>query len=117
MFRRSRYGSADIRRPRSLARVAVSARGTGAIEQRLAFRETLRAIMTSLPDRRDLGAGSASGDIAGYRWRADIAPFVSNLVDPRLPTPWEPEAIVVRVRSPSGQLIQVNMIRLRRRPG
>lgn len=97
--------------------VAVSMRGARSIEQRLAFRETLRAIVTSLPDRAALNAGTASGETTGYRWRVDIAPFVATFVDPRLPTPWEPQAVVVRVQSPSGQLLQINTIRLRRRPG
>jgi general secretion pathway protein I len=97
--------------------MAVSMQGTGTIERRLAFRETLRAIITSLPDRRDLNAGSATGELSGYRWRVDISPFVSTLVDPREPTPWEPEAVVIRVQAPSGQLLQINTIRLRRRPG
>lgn len=99
------------------ALAAVSMRGTRAIEQRLAFRETLRAIIAATPETRDFKPGSASGEIHGYRWRADISPFVANFVDPRAPAPWEPESIVIRVRSPSGQLLQINTIRLRRRPG
>jgi general secretion pathway protein I len=97
------------------ALAAVSMRGTLAIEQRLAFRETLRAIMTSLPDGRNMTTGSATGEMRGYRWQMDISPFVSNFVDPRAPTPWEPESIVIRVQSPSGQLLQIDTIRLRRR--
>ena len=45
------------------------------------------------------------------------APFVANFVDPQAPTPWQPEAVVVTVRSPSGQLLRINTIRLRWRPG
>ena len=97
--------------------VAVSMRGTQSIGQRLAFRETLRALVTSLPDRRDLAAGTATGAAGGFGWRIDIAPFVANFVDPKAPTPWQPEAVVVTVRSPSGQLLRINTIRLRRRPG
>ena len=97
--------------------VAVSMRGTQSIGQRLAFRETLRALVTSLPDRRDLAAGTATGAAGGFGWRIDIAPFVANFVDPQAPTPWQPEAVVVTVRSPSGQLLRINTIRLRRRPG
>jgi len=99
------------------ALVAVSMRGAQSIDQRLQFRETLRALVTSLPDRRDLGAGSATGVSAGFRWRLDIAPFVATFVDPQAPTLWQPEAVVITVRSPSGQQLQINTIRLRRRPG
>ena len=97
--------------------VAVSMRGAQSIDQRLAFRETLRALMTSLPDSRDLDAGTKTGTAADYRWRLDIVPFVANFVDPRAPTPWVPQAVTVTVRAPSGQQLQINTIRLRRRPG
>ena len=95
--------------------VAVAARGTAGMEQRLAFRETVRAMMNSLPDRRDLAGGSASGETGGYRWRIDIAPFAAAFIDPRAPAPWQPQAVVIRAQSPSGQQIQINTIRLRKR--
>ena len=97
--------------------VAVAMRGAQSIERRVAFRETLRALVTSLPDRRDLDAVSATGVAAGFRWRLDIAPFVATFVDPRAPTLWQPTAVVITVQSPSGQQLQINTIRLRRRPG
>jgi len=99
------------------ALVAVSMRGVQSIDQRLQFRETLRALVTSLPDRRDLDAGSATGVSAGFRWRLDIAPFVATFVDPQAQAPWQPAAVVITVQSPTGQQIQINTIRLRRRPG
>jgi general secretion pathway protein I len=95
--------------------VAVSMRGARSIDQRVAFRETLRALMTSLPDRRDLDAGTKSGTSAGFLWRLEIAPFVASFVDPSATTQWQPEAIVVTVQSPSGQVMRINTIRLRRR--
>lgn len=98
------------------ALVAVSMRGAQSIDRRLMFRETLRALVTSLPDRRDLDAGSATGVSAGYNWRLDIAPFTATFVDPKAQTPWQPEAIVITVRSPSGQQLQINTVRLRRSP-
>ena len=97
--------------------VAVAMRGTQSIERRVAFRETLRSIVTSLPDRPDLAAGNVSGNTAGYDWRMNVAPYVSNLVDPNAPTPWQPQAVTITVRSPSGQILRVETIRLRRRPG
>ncbi len=97
------------------ALVAVAARGTATMEQRLAFRETLRNMMNSLPDRRDLSAGSTTGETEGYRWRVDIAPFATGPVDPKTPAPWLPQAVVIRAQSPSGQQIQIDTIRLRKR--
>lgn len=96
--------------------VAVSMRGTATIDRRLAFRETLRTIMASLPDRGVLAVGSATGSTSGYRWRIEVAPFVAGFVDPQAPTPWQPQAVLVTVQSPSGQIMRVNTIRLRKRP-
>ena len=59
--------------------------------------------------------GSANGETGGYRWRVDIAPFDAGFVDPRTPTPWVPQAVVIRAQSPSGQQIQINTVRLRKR--
>jgi general secretion pathway protein I len=98
------------------ALAAVSMNATRSIEQRVAFRETLRAVMTAPPEGRDFSLGSASGDLAGYRWRVDISPFVGGLIDPQTPAPWEPEAVVVTMQSPTGQVLQINTVRLRRRP-
>ena len=97
--------------------VAVSIRGTQSIERRLALRETLRSIVASAPERGELVTGSSTGNMAGYAWRMDVAPYSSILVDPQARTPWEPAAVSVTVRSPSGQLIRIDTIRLRRRPG
>ena len=99
------------------ALVAVSMRGAQSIDQRLQFRETLRALVTSLPERRELGAGTATGVSAGFRWRLDIAPFVATFIDPQAASQWQPEAVIITVRSPSGQQLQINTIRLRRRQG
>lgn len=96
------------------ALVAVATRGTTAMEQRLAFRETLRAMMNSLPDRRDLSVGTTTGETGGYRWRIDIAPFQAGFVNSGAPAPWAPQAVVIRAQSPSGQQIQINTIRLRK---
>lgn len=99
------------------ALMATSVRATRSIDQHFALAETTRGIITGLPDRSDLGVGSRSGEAAGYRWRLDVAPFVANFVNPRAPTPWVPQSVVVRVQSPAGPVLQINTVRLRRRAG
>ena len=94
---------------------ATTARGSRAIDQRLALVETARLIATALPDRGDLAPGSLSGDLAGYRWRVDVEPLVSALVDPRLPTRWVPHRVAITVQSPAGQLLRIDSVRLLRR--
>jgi general secretion pathway protein I len=96
--------------------MASTIRAMRSIDQRFALVETARAVETGLPDRGELTGGLA-GDLAGHRWRVDVSPFVANFVDPRLPSPWVPQAVVIRVQSPGGAILQVNTVRLRRRTG
>jgi general secretion pathway protein I len=97
------------------ALIATTVRGTHSLEMHLTRVETARAIVTALPDRDQLKPGSFSGEAAGHRWRVDVLPFVAANVDPRLPTSWVPQAVVLRVQSPTGSIMQINTVRLRRR--
>ncbi len=90
-------------------------RGTRSLEQHVALVETARAIETGLPDRNDLKVGNFSGELADHRWRVDVAPFAASFVDPRLATPWVPQTVIVSVRGPTGALVQIATVRLRRR--
>ena len=69
-----------------------------------------------LPDRHQLVPGNFSGEAAGHRWRVDVMPFYADFVDSQQPTNWIPQTVVVRVQSPAGKVLQVNTVRLRRRP-
>jgi general secretion pathway protein I len=99
------------------ALMATTVRGTRSLDVHLTQVETARAIATALPDRDQLKPGNFSGEVAGHRWRVDVLPFIAANVDPRLPTPWVPQTIVLRVQSPSGPIMQINTVRLRRREG
>jgi general secretion pathway protein I len=79
--------------------------------------EATRAVLTGLPDRERIVPGDVSGEYNYHRWQVDTQPFAADFVDPRRATPWTPEAIVVRVRSPGGQVLRVDTIRLRRGQG
>jgi general secretion pathway protein I len=94
--------------------IATTARATRTLEQRVALVQTARAVEAGLPRRGQLALGSIDGEIAGHRWRIDVSPFVAGgLVED---SPWVPQSIVIRVRSPSGALLQLNTVRLARRP-
>jgi general secretion pathway protein I len=97
--------------------VATNMRGTWALDRRLALVETTRAILTGLPDREQLVAGNLSGEFADHRWRVDVVPFAADFIDPRRPTPWVPQAVVLRVQSPSGRVLRIDTVRLRRGQG
>src|ERR1043166_6427219 len=95
--------------------VAVTVRGARAVPSRVALLETARAVMTGLPDRDALAVGSFSGELAGHRWRVDVLPFLGNLVDPQQPNVWTPLTVIVRGQSPSGQIVQLNSVRVQRK--
>src|SRR5437763_9390599 len=95
--------------------IAVTTRGVRSIGLHLTLVETARAIVTGLPGRDQLIPGNISGEAAGHRWRVDVLPFYANFIDPQASN-WIPETVVVRVQSPAGPILQVNTVKLRRRP-
>jgi general secretion pathway protein I len=97
--------------------IATTVRGVRSLDTHLTLVETARAIATALPDRDKFKIGNFSGEIGGHQWRVDVLPFNFLNVDPRLPTPWVPQTVIVRVQSPNGPILQINTVRLRRREG
>ena len=95
--------------------IATTVRGTRALNGNLTQLEIARGILTALPDRNAIKLGNTSGEIAGHRWRVDVLPFLATNVDPRVPTPWVPQTVIVRVEAPTGRIIQINTVRLRSR--
>ena len=95
--------------------IAVTTRGVRAVGGHLDLVETTRTIFTGLPDRNPLVPGNLAGEIGGHRWRADVLPFYADFVDPQAGN-WIPQTVVLRVQSPAGPVLQVNTVRLRRRP-
>lgn len=94
--------------------VGANIRATRSFDQRLALIETTRAILAGLPGRGELAPGDMSGDLAGARWRLDVMPFAADFVDPTVASPWVPEAVVLRVQAPSGEMLRIDTVRLRR---
>jgi general secretion pathway protein I len=95
--------------------IAVTTRGARAVGLHLTLLETARMILTGLPDRDQLVPGNFTGESAGHRWRVDVLPFNADFVDPTQ-TIWLPQTVVVRVQSPAGKVLQVNTVRLRKKP-
>jgi general secretion pathway protein I len=97
--------------------VGANIRATRSLEQRLALIETARAILTALPDRDQITMGNTRGEIAGQRWRLDIMPFSGNFIDQSAASPWIPQTIMLRVEAPTGEILRVDTVRLRRNSG
>ena len=95
--------------------IATTVRGTRALDRHIALIETARAIETGLPDRDQLEVGNISGETANHRWRIDVIPFATKPVDARQSEPWIPQAVVILVESPSGTIIRIDTVRLRKK--
>ena len=95
--------------------IATTVRGVRSLDRRLALVETSRAILTGLPDRNELASGSLSGELAGHRWRVDVRPFVVDGAKNEDTARWLPQSVTIRVQSPSGGILELNTVRLRRR--
>jgi general secretion pathway protein I len=95
--------------------IAVTTRGARGVGLHLTLIETARMIITGLPDREQLVPGNLSGESAGHRWRVDVLPFYADFVNPEQSN-WLPQTVVVRVQSPAGKVLQVNTVRIRRKP-
>jgi general secretion pathway protein I len=95
--------------------VTTSSRGTRSLEQHLALVETARIVAATLPKSEQLTANGLSGEILGHRWRVDISPFIGGGIYQIADSPWIPQTVVVRVRSPSGAVLGFETVRLQRR--
>ncbi len=94
---------------------ATSARGTRSMEQHLALMETTRIVAATLPRDQEASLDGLTGEILGHRWRISLAPFVGSGIYQMPDSPWIPQTVVVRVRSPSGAIYGFETVRLQRR--
>jgi general secretion pathway protein I len=85
------------------------------VERHLAEIETARKIIAGMPSRKDLAAGSLTGILDNHQWRIDSAPFANALVRPGAPVVWEPQRLALRVLSPSGAVVEIDTVRLKKR--
>jgi len=95
---------------------ATSFRSGRYVERHLADIESTRQIVAGLPGRGELAERSLSGDMVGYRWRLDSAPYRPDFFEPKSATPWTPQIIALRVESPNGGVTSVDIVRLVKTP-
>jgi general secretion pathway protein I len=94
---------------------ATSARGTRSLEQHLALVETTRIVAATLPRNPQANLDGLTGEILNHRWRISLAPFVGSGIYQTPDSPWIPQTVVVRVRSPSGAVTGFETVRLQRK--
>ena len=93
--------------------IATSVKGTRSIDQRLALTGAAETLLAELPARNLLKPGRLSGQLAGHRWRIDVAPMdTSPANDAQQNTRFVPLAVTMRLQAPDGPSIQLTTVRL-----
>jgi general secretion pathway protein I len=90
--------------------IATTVKGTWAIDQRLALAGTAETLLADLPTRSLLKPGRRSGELAGSRWRLDVAPMNVPGGDPS--DRFVPLAVNLRLQRADGSAIQVTTVKL-----
>ena len=97
--------------------MSTSARGVRVMENHVALVETAQEVLTTaLPPRDQLAPGRLSGRLRDFGWQVDIAPIGGNWEVGNADVAWLPELVKIRVRSPGGASIDLETVRLMRRP-
>lgn len=91
--------------------IAVTTKGTRSIDQRLALSGTAETLLADLPARGLLKPGRQSGQLAGSRWRVDIAPMNVAGGNPATDR-FVPLAVNLRLQRADGSAIQVTTVKL-----
>jgi general secretion pathway protein I len=85
------------------------------VGRHLAEIETARKIIAGMPSRKELASEPLTGILDNHQWRIDSTPFANALVQPGAPVVWEPQRLALRVWSPSGAVVEIDTIRLKKR--
>lgn len=91
--------------------IATTAKGTRSIDQRLALSGTAERLLAELPARGLLKPGRQSGELAGSRWRIDVAPMNVAGGNPATDR-FVPLAVNLRLQRADGSAIQVTTVKL-----
>lgn len=90
--------------------IATTVKGTRAIDQKLALSGTAETLLSTLPARGLLKPGRQSGELAGHRWRLDVAPTNVGEIPPE--ARFVPLTVTLRLQAPGGQAMQLTTVRL-----
>jgi general secretion pathway protein I len=96
--------------------IATTVKGTRVIDQRLALTGAAETLLAALPARNLLKPGRQSGELAGHRWRIDVAPMnlagEAEASDAPQTRNFVPLAVTVRLEAPDGPVLQIVTVRL-----
>lgn len=91
--------------------IGVTAKGTRTIGQRLALTGAAETVFAGLPARNALKPGRQSGELAGHRWRLDVAPLNVAAAEASQGR-FVPLAVNLRMQTPGGPAVQITTVRL-----
>lgn len=92
--------------------ISTTVKGTRSIDQRLALTGAAETLLAALPARNLLKPGRQSGELAGHRWRIDVAPLNVAVSDVPQTSTFVPMAVSMRMQAPGGPAIQVVTVRI-----
>ena len=90
----------------------VSLRSSLDAERRLALVSAAQDILAGLPPRNALPFGRSTGVLDDHAWRIDTSRLATT--EARQSAQWVPQGVALLVRSPSGAVMEIDTIRLRR---
>ncbi|MGY3513202.1 PulJ/GspJ family protein [Bradyrhizobium lupini] len=91
--------------------IATTVKGTRAIDQHLALSGTAETLLADLPARSLLKPSRQSGELAGSRWRVDVAPMNVAGGNPATGR-FVPLAVNLRLQRADGSAIQITTVKL-----
>jgi general secretion pathway protein I len=92
--------------------IGTTVRGTRSIDQRLALTGAAETVLAQLPVRTLLKPGTQYGELAGQRWRIDVAPLNVAAQEGTPTSRFVPLAVSLRMQAPRGPAIQITTVRL-----
>ena len=94
-----------------------TARGSRQLEQHVTLvQAAYNALWLAFPSRLSPDSPVQSGASMAHAWRAEAEPFAIDMGAPTGDVAWTPQKITLKVRSSSGASIELETVRLFRRP-
>jgi general secretion pathway protein I len=92
--------------------IATTVKGSRSIDQRLALTGAAETLLAALPARNVLKPGRQSGELAGHRWRIDVAPLNVAVREVPQTSRFVPMVVNMELQAPGGPAMQVTTVRL-----
>jgi general secretion pathway protein I len=97
--------------------MSTNARGVKVLEDHVAMIQSAQTVLaTAIPPRKDLAPGVYAGQVRDFRWQIDVGPIGGGWMVDNADVRWIPELVKIRVRAPSGAMVDLETVRLIRRP-